>query len=207
MWQHNWVHEISFLVSFIIPALIGYGYARYTGNLTPMVGALGGFLIPGVARVVMVQHATFCINSLCHMIGTRPYSTSHTGRDSWIAAIFTMGEGYHNYHHEFQWDYRNGVKPWQLDPSKWFIWTLSKMGMARSQTRSSRKNPTRRDQGDQASSNRQNFAYPRSRKIRRRSVRPSLGKPRRTQRSLDRDLQRITIRRPKKDRFVQGQTQ
>ena len=130
MWQHNWVHEISFLVSFIIPALIGYGYARYTGNLTPLAGALGGFLIPGVARVVMVQHATFCINSLCHMIGSRPYSTSHTARDSWIAAIFTMGEGYHNYHHEFQWDYRNGVKPWQLDPSKWFIWGLSKLGLA-----------------------------------------------------------------------------
>ena len=77
----------------------------------------------------MVQHATFCINSLCHMIGKRPYSTSHSARDSWIAAIFTMGEGYHNYHHEFQWDYRNGVKPWQLDPSKWIIWTLSKLGM------------------------------------------------------------------------------
>ncbi len=130
MWQHNWVHPISFLVSFIIPTLIGYGYARYTGNLSPLAGALGGFLIPGVLRVVMVQHATFCINSLCHMIGTRPYSTSHTGRDSWIAAIFTMGEGYHNYHHEFQWDYRNGVKPWQLDPSKWFIWALSKVGLA-----------------------------------------------------------------------------
>ena len=40
-----------------------------------------------------------------------------------------MGEGYHNYHHEFQWDYRNGVKPWQLDPSKWIIWTLSKIGL------------------------------------------------------------------------------
>jgi stearoyl-CoA desaturase (delta-9 desaturase) len=63
------------------------------------------------------------------MIGKRPYSTSHSARDSWIAAIFTMGEGYHNYHHEFQWDYRNGVKPWQLDPSKWIIWTLSKLGM------------------------------------------------------------------------------
>ena len=130
MWQHNWVHPISFLASFIIPALIGYGYARYTGNLTPLAGALGGFLLPGVLRVVMVQHATFCINSLCHMIGTRPYSTGHTGRDSWVAAIFTMGEGYHNYHHEFQWDYRNGVKPWQLDPSKWFIWGLSTLGLA-----------------------------------------------------------------------------
>jgi stearoyl-CoA desaturase (delta-9 desaturase) len=60
------------------------------------------------------------------MIGQRPYSTNHSARDSWVAAIFTMGEGYHNYHHEFQWDYRNGVKPWQLDPSKWIIWALSK---------------------------------------------------------------------------------
>tara|TARA_B100001057_G_scaffold175270_1_gene175865 strand:+ start:6398 stop:7534 length:1137 start_codon:yes stop_codon:yes gene_type:complete len=128
MWQHKWVHPISFVVSFIIPALIGYGYAKFSG-MDPMVGALGGFLLPGVARVVMVQHATFCINSLCHMIGSQPYSTSHSARDSWIAAIFTMGEGYHNYHHEFQWDYRNGVKPWQLDPSKWFIWGLSKIGL------------------------------------------------------------------------------
>ena len=128
-WQHKWVHAISFTVSFIFPTLIGYYYAVYTGNLNPAVGALGGFLIPGVARVVMVQHATFCINSLCHMIGKQPYSTDHSARDSWVAAIFTMGEGYHNYHHEFAWDYRNGVKPWQLDPSKWIIWTLSKLGL------------------------------------------------------------------------------
>jgi len=128
-WQHKWVHLISFVVSFIVPTLIGYLYAVYSNNMLPAVGALGGFLIPGVARVVMVQHATFCINSLCHMIGKQPYSTDHSARDSWVAAIFTMGEGYHNYHHEFAWDYRNGVKPWQLDPSKWIIWTLSKLGL------------------------------------------------------------------------------
>jgi stearoyl-CoA desaturase (delta-9 desaturase) len=129
VWQDKWVHGIAFFMSFILPSLIGYVYAVTTNNLSPLAGALGGFLIPGVARVVMVQHATFCINSLCHMIGSRPYSTSHSARDSWIAAIFTMGEGYHNYHHEFQWDYRNGVKPWQLDPSKWIIWFLSKFGL------------------------------------------------------------------------------
>lgn len=129
MWQDKWVHGIAFFMSFILPSAIGYVYAVTTGNLSPLGGALGGLLIPGVARVVMVQHATFCINSLCHMIGERPYSTSHSARDSWIAAIFTMGEGYHNYHHEFQWDYRNGVKPWQLDPSKWIIWFLSKFGL------------------------------------------------------------------------------
>jgi len=129
MWQDKWVHAIAFFMSFIFPTILGYLYAVTTGNLTPIGGALGGLLIPGVARVVMVQHATFCINSLCHMIGERPYSTSHSARDSWVAAIFTMGEGYHNYHHEFQWDYRNGVKPWQLDPSKWIIWFLSRFGL------------------------------------------------------------------------------
>ncbi len=46
-------------------------------------------------------------------------------------AIFTFGEGYHNYHHEFQHDYRNGVKPWNFDPTKWIIWTLSKVGFTR----------------------------------------------------------------------------
>ena len=45
-------------------------------------------------------------------------------------ALFTFGEGYHNYHHEFQHDYRNGVKPWQWDPTKWLIWSLSKLGLA-----------------------------------------------------------------------------
>jgi stearoyl-CoA desaturase (delta-9 desaturase) len=43
--------------------------------------------------------------------------------------VFTFREGYHNYHHELQHDYRNGVKPWQFDPTKWAIWTLSKLGM------------------------------------------------------------------------------
>ena len=47
-------------------------------------------------------------------------------------AFFTCGEGYHNYHHSFQHDYRNGVKPWQFDPTKWMIWTLSKLGLTSS---------------------------------------------------------------------------
>jgi hypothetical protein len=44
-------------------------------------------------------------------------------------ALFTFGEGYHNYHRQFQHDYRNGVKPWQWDPTKWLIWILSKLGL------------------------------------------------------------------------------
>ena len=97
--------------------------------MDPWTGALGGFLIAGVARIVVAQHCTFFINSLCHTVGRQPYSSSHSARDSAIMAFLTFGEGYHNYHHEFQHDYRNGVKPWQWDPSKWTIWTLSKLGL------------------------------------------------------------------------------
>ena len=94
-------------------------------------GALGGFLIAGVARVVVLQHCTFLINSACHVFGAQPYSKKCSARDSFLMALFTFGEGYHNYHHEFQYDYRNGVKPWQFDPTKWMIWSLSKLGLAR----------------------------------------------------------------------------
>ncbi len=123
VWQHRHVHLIAFTVSFILPALLGWLWNGASG-------ALGGFLLAGVARVVCVQHCTFFINSACHTIGTQPYSSRCSARDSWFMALFTFGEGYHNYHHEFQHDYRNGVKPWQFDPTKWIIWTLSKVGLA-----------------------------------------------------------------------------
>ncbi len=128
VWQHKYVHWIGLVVGLMIPAALGYGYNALVG-LDPMTGALGGFLIAGVTRIVIAQHLTFFINSLCHTVGTQPYSDSHSARDSAVMAILTFGEGYHNYHHEFQHDYRNGVKPWQWDPSKWTIWTLSKLGL------------------------------------------------------------------------------
>jgi stearoyl-CoA desaturase (delta-9 desaturase) len=123
-WQHEYYVPIAFVMSFGLPALIGWLYGG-------AVAALGGFLIAGVARVVIVHHMTFCINSLCHWIGKRPYSSEVSARDSFLMAVFTFGEGYHNFHHEFQYDYRNGVKPWQFDPTKWTIWILEKVGLVR----------------------------------------------------------------------------
>src|SRR5213075_2442258 len=85
----------------------------------------------GIARVVCVHHMTFFINSLCHTLGRQPYSTRCSARDSAVMAWFTFGEGYHNFHHEFQHDYRNVVKPWQFDPTKWCIWLLHKLALVR----------------------------------------------------------------------------
>lgn len=123
MWQDRNVIWLGLLCGLLLPTLLG---ALWNGA----AGALGGLLLGGVLRIVAVQHSTFFINSLCHTIGSRPYSGRCSARDSWLMALFTFGEGYHNFHHEFQHDYRNGVKPWQFDPTKWCIWLLHKAGLA-----------------------------------------------------------------------------
>lgn len=123
MWQHRRYLWIALAAGLGLPALLGWFW-------NGMPGALGGFLIGGVGRGVAVQQFTFFINSLCHCLGRQPYSAECTARDSAIMAFFTFGEGYHNFHHTFQHDYRNGVKPWQFDPTKWTIWILSRLGLA-----------------------------------------------------------------------------
>jgi stearoyl-CoA desaturase (delta-9 desaturase) len=123
MWQHRWWIEIGLLVGFALPACVGW-LVEGTWH-----GIVLGLLLGGMFRLTACHHCTFFINSLCHYLGTQPYSSANTARDSWIMALFTFGEGYHNYHHEFQHDYRNGVKWWQFDPTKWAAWTLSKFGL------------------------------------------------------------------------------
>ncbi len=120
-WQEKYYVWIGLGVALGIPIVVGL----LTGHL------LGCLLIGGVLRIVVSHHGTFFINSLCHMIGRRPYSTEHSARDSAVMAVLAFGEGYHNYHHSFPFDYRNGVKVWQFDPAKWMIWSLSRVGLAR----------------------------------------------------------------------------
>ena len=113
--QTKYYWKIALFLSFILPAIIGYSYGR----------PLGGLLIGGVLRVTMVHHFTWFINSFCHFIGRKNYDINTSARDSWFMALFTFGEGYHNFHHKFQWDYRNGISWYSFDPSKWIIKFLS----------------------------------------------------------------------------------
>jgi stearoyl-CoA desaturase (delta-9 desaturase) len=99
-WQDRWYLPLAIGVAFGIPLAVGLA----TGNV------LGCLLIGGVLRVVVSHHTTFFINSLCHMIGNQPYSKEHSARDSGVMAVLAFGEGYHNYHHSFPFDYRNGIK-------------------------------------------------------------------------------------------------
>jgi stearoyl-CoA desaturase (delta-9 desaturase) len=104
-----------------VPLLLGWAFGNVVGML----------LLAGVLRLVISHHLTFCINSLAHIVGTRPYSTANTARDNGVVALLTFGEGYHNFHHQFAHDYRNGVRWWQWDPSKWLIVALHWAGLAK----------------------------------------------------------------------------
>jgi stearoyl-CoA desaturase (delta-9 desaturase) len=92
---------------------------------------LGMLLLAGFLRLVVSHHFTFFINSLAHIWGSQPYTEENTARDNPVVALLTYGEGYHNFHHMFAHDYRNGVRAWQWDPSKWFIAFMSWLGLAK----------------------------------------------------------------------------
>lgn len=120
-WQARWYKAIGLGVAFGIPLAVGLATGR----------VLGCLVIGGLLRVVVSHHGTFFINSLCHMVGHQPYSREHSARDSGVMAVLAFGEGYHNYHHSFPHDYRNGVKPWHFDPAKWMIYLFARVGLAR----------------------------------------------------------------------------
>lgn len=128
LWQHRWYVPIV-LSGLALPVLAGY---LAGGPLQ----AVGCFLLAGVARVFLVLNSTFCINSVCHLWGRQPYSTANSSRDGWWVSLITFGEGYHNYHHAFPRDYRNGPKWYNMDPSKWVIYSLALLGLSRNLIRS-----------------------------------------------------------------------
>jgi stearoyl-CoA desaturase (delta-9 desaturase) len=78
----------------------------------------------------MATQSTFCVNSLAHYLGETPFDDKHTPRDHVITALVTIGEGYHNFHHQFPMDFRNAIRWYQYDPTKWFISVMSFFGLA-----------------------------------------------------------------------------
>ena len=119
--QHRFYVPLVLITNFGFPLAAGW-----------LVGDVWGtFILAGVLRLVVSQHVTFFINSLAHMWGTRPYTDENTARDNPFLAFVTYGEGYHNFHHIFAHDYRNGVRWWQFDPTKWIIASLQYVGLTR----------------------------------------------------------------------------
>ena len=119
--QHRHYYALAVGLNVLLP--LGLGWLH--GDLW------GVFLLAGVLRLVVSHHLTFLINSVAHAFGRQPYSDDHSARDNGWLAFLTYGEGYHNFHHQFAHDYRNGIRWWHWDPSKWIICSLSWVGLTR----------------------------------------------------------------------------
>jgi len=119
MWQHKYYVPLAIVTNLGIPIALGLLHGDIWGML----------LVVGVLRLVLSHHSTFFINSLAHIWGSQPYTDKNTARDNAVLAVFTFGEGYHNYHHIFENDYRNGIYWWQYDPTKWLIKSCSWLGL------------------------------------------------------------------------------
>ncbi|MFT5298924.1 MAG: stearoyl-CoA desaturase (delta-9 desaturase) [Colwellia sp.] len=111
MWQHRNYLLLTILMNFGVPILFGLWHGDIISSL----------LLVGFLRLVLNHHTTFFINSLAHIWGKQTYTEKNTARDNGFLAFLTFGEGYHNYHHIFENDYRNGIRWWQFDPTKWLI--------------------------------------------------------------------------------------
>lgn len=125
MWQHINYQYIAVGFGLVAPTLIcGLGWGDYSG----------GYFYAALLKAVLVHHNTFFINSLAHtdLFGwaKQNFSTNHTSHDSFFTALLTLGEGYHNFHHEFAQDYRNGVLWHHWDPTKWAIRVCEMWGSA-----------------------------------------------------------------------------
>jgi len=122
--QHRFYLPIAFTAGVVFPVLVAW---LCWGDFW------GGFFYCAMARICLVHHSTFFVNSLAHhpFFGSQTFSDHNTSQDSVVTAVLTLGEGYHNFHHQFPNDYRNGVRIWHYDPTKWTIRFFSVIGWAK----------------------------------------------------------------------------
>lgn len=94
-----------------------------------LVGGWSGLVVGFVWSTVLLYHATFCINSLAHVVGRKRYVTGDDSRNNWLLALLTFGEGWHNNHHAFQSSVRQGFRWWEVDPTFYVLKALSWCGV------------------------------------------------------------------------------
>jgi stearoyl-CoA desaturase (delta-9 desaturase) len=112
------------LIGLLLPTALG---GILSGS---WVGAVLGLLWAGLARICLVQHVTWSVNSVCHLWGGRPYKVRDQSRNNFLFGVLALGEGWHNNHHAFPTSARHGLRWWQLDPSYWVIRGLALVGLA-----------------------------------------------------------------------------
>ena len=128
--------ELRFLDRFdiVVPTLLAfglYGLGYFLEHLAPGLGTNGSQLLVWgfVISTVALYHATFTINSLCHVWGNRRYNTRDESRNNVWLAILTFGEGWHNNHHHYPRSARQGFFWWEVDLTYYLLKLLSWLGI------------------------------------------------------------------------------
>ncbi len=106
---------------YLPPALLGF--------IVFLLGGPSAFFFGFLVSTVITFHCTFAINSIAHVIGTRPYVTSDDSRNNFVLAILTLGEGWHNNHHYYQSSTRQGFMWWQIDITYYALRALALLGL------------------------------------------------------------------------------
>ena len=122
MFQHKYYFLLSHLFCFILPTL----YGKYMWNSYSI-----GYVYFGVLRWILLLHATWCVNSVAHMWGSTPYNPRISSRQSIVTSIIAVGEGWHNYHHTYPYDYRASEFNWnnEWNPTTLLLDSLSSVGL------------------------------------------------------------------------------
>lgn len=122
MFQKRYYSILSNLFCFILPT--AYGYSQWNSLWI-------GYFYFGILRWILLLHATWCVNSVAHMWGTKPYSTIISARQNIFTSIVAVGEGWHNYHHVYPYDYRASEYSWLIrwNPTALFLDGLSFFGL------------------------------------------------------------------------------
>jgi stearoyl-CoA desaturase (delta-9 desaturase) len=127
--------ELRFLDRFDIVVPVLLFVALFTAGallerFAPGLGTTGMQLVVwGLISTVVLGHATFTINSLSHLFGSRPFETADTSRNNPWLALLTLGEGWHNNHHRYQASARNGFQWWEIDLTYYGLVVLRTLGL------------------------------------------------------------------------------
>ena len=113
------------LLGLALPALAGFILSGFNP-----IAALTAFVWAGLVRVFLLHHATWSVNSICHMYGKRPFETEDESRNNWAVALVSLGEGWHHTHHAFPTSAKHGLQPRQFDPSYALIRLFERLGWA-----------------------------------------------------------------------------
>jgi stearoyl-CoA desaturase (delta-9 desaturase) len=125
LYNYSRTYPVWALVSLFLPTFLGFAIGGTFAD------AFSGFVFGGLARVFIANQAAWCVGSISHMMGSRPFANRDNSANNWPVAIFTFGEGLQNNHHAFPGAYRHGMRWWEPDVSGWVLAVLAKAGIVR----------------------------------------------------------------------------